>query len=307
MKFKIILSFFVLILSVNVYSQVPDSPVLTEPPDVDVVVPLTPLMDWTDVTNASGYILQISTSPNFTSLAPTPALLLVSHYQVPEGLLLPNTTYYWRVKAFNSYGSSAFSSTWSFRTAGTPLQEIGHLSDEVNALVAAGILISNQGNILINRLESAAHQLQLGHKFVAMLHLQLFKLRVLVLRYSNQLQESNADRLIYVANKIIALIEGDSGSTSGEITVDNSFKLSQNYPNPFNPATTIEYTIPEKNRVTLKIYDMLGKEITTLVDKEQEEGSYIVMWDASSFSSGVYIYKLTSGNYVETKRMVLKK
>jgi hypothetical protein len=93
--------------------------------------------------------------------------------------------------------------------------------------------------------------------------------------------------------------------------------LSQNYPNPFNPWTIIHYSIPnvtlsphkigEGSKVQLKIYDILGNEVVTLVDKEQSEGEYNIRFDASSLSSGVYLYKLSVGNYSETKKMLFLK
>ncbi len=90
------------------------------------------------------------------------------------------------------------------------------------------------------------------------------------------------------------------------------FYLAQNYPNPFNPSTTIDYTIPlnensESSIVTLKIYDILGKDVATLVNKEHSAGSYEVQFNASSLTSGIYFYKLQSGNFVESKKMMLVK
>ena len=102
-----------------------------------------------------------------------------------------------------------------------------------------------------------------------------------------------------------------------EIEIPNNFSLSQNYPNPFNPVTTIKYSIPsvisipnsrERNlNVTLKVYDVLGKEIATLVNEEKPAGNYEVKFNASSLSSGVYFYKLQSGSFVQTKKMILMK
>ncbi len=85
------------------------------------------------------------------------------------------------------------------------------------------------------------------------------------------------------------------------------FNLSQNYPNPFNPTTTITYQVPEISFVTLKIYDVLGNEIATLVNEEKPAGSYEVEFDASSLSSGIYFYKLQSGSFIQTKKMILLK
>ena len=89
--------------------------------------------------------------------------------------------------------------------------------------------------------------------------------------------------------------------------VPNNFKLNQNYPNPFNPTTIIQFSISQQSFVTLKVYDVLGREVAALVNEEKETGSYNVSFDASSFSSGVYIYKIQAGNFINSKKMVLLK
>ncbi len=85
------------------------------------------------------------------------------------------------------------------------------------------------------------------------------------------------------------------------------FSLSQNYPNPFNPSTEIKYSIPKSGSVTLKVYDILGQEVTTLVNQEQKQGSYSVNFNASKLASGIYMYKLQSGDFSVTKKMMLLK
>ena len=87
----------------------------------------------------------------------------------------------------------------------------------------------------------------------------------------------------------------------------NNYSLSYNYPNPFNPSTKIEYKISDPGFVSLKVFDLLGREVTTLINEEKPAGSYNVSFDASDLSSGVYYYRLTLGSYVETKKMVLLK
>ena len=89
--------------------------------------------------------------------------------------------------------------------------------------------------------------------------------------------------------------------------IPTDYALYQNYPNPFNPSTTIYYSIPELSLVTLKVYDVLGSEITTLVNEEKLIGSYEVEFNATTLPSGIYFYKLQAGNFVETKKMVLMK
>jgi len=86
-----------------------------------------------------------------------------------------------------------------------------------------------------------------------------------------------------------------------------SYKLFQNYPNPFNPTTNLQYQISKGDNVTLKIYDILGKEVTTLVNKFQPAGSYKVQFDASGLKSGVYFYRLAVGSYSKVNKLILIK
>ena len=85
------------------------------------------------------------------------------------------------------------------------------------------------------------------------------------------------------------------------------YVLYQNYPNPFNPSTTIKYSIPKQANVMLKIYDLLGEEIETLVNEEKSAGNYEVQFDGSGFSSGVYFYQMLSGDFTDTKKFVFMK
>lgn len=87
----------------------------------------------------------------------------------------------------------------------------------------------------------------------------------------------------------------------------NRYILDQNYPNPFNPATKISYTIPTASKVTLKIFNLLGQVVATLVDERQEANSYVQEFDASRLASGTYFYQLTAGNFTDTKKMILLK
>jgi hypothetical protein len=95
-----------------------------------------------------------------------------------------------------------------------------------------------------------------------------------------------------------------------EENIPLNFELYQNYPNPFNPATNIKYRIPDNSYVTLKIYDILGKEIVTLVNEKQNAGEYSVMFNSNGLPSGIYFYKVfCSGKeyFTNVKRMVLIK
>jgi hypothetical protein len=87
----------------------------------------------------------------------------------------------------------------------------------------------------------------------------------------------------------------------------NEFSLDQNYPNPFNPNTKISYSIKEEGLVTLKVYDILGKEIATLVNENQPVGNYEAEFNASQLPSGMYIYKLQASSFSDVKKMLLTK
>ena len=88
-------------------------------------------------------------------------------------------------------------------------------------------------------------------------------------------------------------------------TIPTSYRLEQNYPNPFNPATHFEFQVPNRDLVTLKVYDMLGREVATILNEVKPTGIYNIPWNANGLASGVYFYQLKAGAYVETKKLVL--
>lgn len=127
---------------------------------------------------------------------------------------------------------------------------------------------------------------------------------------------TNSKNKIYCsANTYIELPIVGSGTNSAffnqedEIKTESPYKfsLNQNYPNPFNPSTMIEYSIANAGLVQLKVYDVLGREVATLVNQNQNPGSYNVLFNASNLSSGVYFYKIESGSFTQVKRMILVK
>jgi hypothetical protein len=87
--------------------------------------------------------------------------------------------------------------------------------------------------------------------------------------------------------------------------VPKEFALHQNYPNPFNPTTTIQYDLPSAGLVSLKVFDILGREVRTLVSDNLQPGSYEVTFDATGLVSGVYFYRMQGGEFVQTKRLLL--
>jgi hypothetical protein len=115
-------------------------------------------------------------------------------------------------------------------------------------------------------------------------------------KYVYRLKQMDFDGTFEYSNEVETLV-----------SIPEKFELSQNYPNPFNPSTKIKYQIATTNPVSLKIYDVLGNEVATLVNEMQSTGNYEVTFDASSLSSGTYFYKLQSGSFVVTRKMILIK
>lgn len=87
----------------------------------------------------------------------------------------------------------------------------------------------------------------------------------------------------------------------------NEFKLYGNFPNPFNPSTKIQFSLPTNNYVTLKVYDISGREVASLVNSQMNAGQHLVNFDASNLSSGIYYYKLSAGSFTQTNKMILMK
>lgn len=111
------------------------------------------------------------------------------------------------------------------------------------------------------------------------------------------------------ANSVAAKNKYNSlvGISNYNSQIPDRYSLSQNYPNPFNPATTIKFGLSNSGLTSLKIYNILGKEVSKLVNSNLQAGSYEVKWDAASYTSGVYFYRLESNGFIETKRMLLIK
>ena len=112
--------------------------------------------------------------------------------------------------------------------------------------------------------------------------------------------------------KVIPRTNADFGTVTGvSVTrteaIPGKYALDQNYPNPFNPSTKIQYALPLSGNVSLKIYNVLGQEVMTLVNEVQPVGVYTVNFDASRLSSGVYFYQISAGNFTQVKKMMLLK
>ncbi|MCF8267844.1 MAG: choice-of-anchor A family protein [Ignavibacteriales bacterium] len=115
----------------------------------------------------------------------------------------------------------------------------------------------------------------------------------------NKIYAATGDGTLYVADLVTSI-----DNNPGEV---KTFSLDQNYPNPFNPTTTIRYSIAEDSRVSIRVFDLLGREVAVLVDRNQSAGVYNVNFDASQLSSGVYLYRIEAGNFSSVRKLMLLK
>lgn len=213
-----------------------------------------------------------------------------------------------------------------FRTSCEEGVQIGqtvanHVADEFRFVVSDAIvnLISmvqtlplNNGNknSLTAKLENALEKYNEGKLIPARNIMNAFINELNQFVINRKLTATQAQPLIDYSNEIINAINSGLLKQENEDNtkvIPDAFVLQQNYPNPFNPSTTIKYSIPTSEFVTLKVYDILGNEIATLVDEEKPAGSYEVNFQASNLSSGIYFYALQAGSYTQTKKMILMK
>lgn len=96
-------------------------------------------------------------------------------------------------------------------------------------------------------------------------------------------------------------------TTSVRLIKPARYQITQNYPNPFNPTTNIQFDLPKESFVTLKVYNLLGQELATLVDEKRSAGRYQIQFNGASLPSGIYFYRLTAGDFVPTKKCLLLK
>jgi hypothetical protein len=304
MRIKLILlvtSF--LLISTTVYSQ-PSSPILSEPPDISLVNNSNIQLKWNAVEGATYYGVKISSNQDLSEAIFFDQVLVNF---VDIGNLTPNKTYYWVVYASNSSGTSDPSVLFSFNTTGNPSTDLNFIDNTVQNLVANQELNPILGNLLSNRLEQAGHKIEQSKWTQAIHKLELFNTFVQVYKYANFISENNATLLTTDANSLISSLNNFNSPILEEKPVTDKYILKQNFPNPFNPYTFIQYSIPKANDVTLKVYDMTGREVVELVNKYQNAGDYMVQFNGNNLGSGVYIYKLICGNIVETKKMILVK
>ncbi|MDP1677343.1 MAG: C25 family cysteine peptidase [Bacteroidota bacterium] len=132
-------------------------------------------------------------------------------------------------------------------------------------------------------------------------------LNIIATRYAEDDVERDVVRAQSILSSSYVSPKESKDSSNATSKTLNNFVLFQNYPNPFNPITTISYKVPQAGKVSLKVYDGLGREVIVLVNGQQSEGAYNTQFDGTTLASGIYFYRLHVGSYIETKKLVLMK
>lgn len=292
----------------------PSAPTLTAPANNSANIPVTPTFTWNSVTGATSYKIQISTVSNFAVIVDS-AIVATNTYTIASGILQPATAYFWRVNASNPIGTSAFSTTFNFSTVlnlpptPTLVSPANGQSGEslTPTLVWAPISGVTSFHIQVSSLpdfsvinDSATVAGNVNQRVVPAGRLAL------ATNYNWRVRATNSSGTgPFTASWSFFTVAVGVNLISAE--VPKEFKLFTNYPNPFNPSTKIKFNIPKSEFATLKIYNSTGKLVSELFSKNFAAGSYEVEWQASSFASGIYFYKLESASFTETRRMMLVK
>jgi len=217
-----------------------------------------------------------------------------SSWQLDNQELVGGQIYYWKVRSSNPIGQ--WSSVWNFQVV-TKVTISGYVRTSIGSSISSVVMngLPNNPNTDANGYYTGT--VNYGWSGTVTPTKSSYTFSPTSQAYSNVTSNLSND---YVGIEPVSV---------GQISqvIPNHFALSQNHPNPFNPSTIITYDLPKEGMVTIKIYDLLGREVKTLVDEYKSAGSYSVAFDARNLTSGTYFYRLTSGDFTEIKKLILMK
>ena len=311
------------------FTAVPSTPTLESPANGAVEQSLSPTLSWNDVEEASSYHLQVSTDSGFTSFNVNDSTLTNTSKQI--GPLATNTIYYWRVHAKANVETSPWSTRRYFTTkvVAPPVLSCYDCAVGHHPAMTWSKTADSGGTYRMFRAQCPQTDPTCGGEMVwrgmtgwssdstytdyavtitgkvmdgSVYHYHVQardQAAVHYSDYSNQIDVNSEDGWI---TKTVANQPRDE-----QPVIPTEFALFQNYPNGFNPTTEIRYALLSDVHVKLEVYDMLGRLIATLVDGEQSAGYKTVEFNAANISSGIYLYRLTAGDFTAMKKMVIVK
>jgi hypothetical protein len=285
-------------------------PTLTSPEAEEDSVSIPTSFEWTEVEEAATYELQISKGPEFDTTRITVPNISNTEYEY-EGLE-DTTRYFWRVRAeFEDGTMSGWSPSRFFETVLRSPETPAWDPEDGEEGVSSDLILSWNET---SRAEVYQVQLAEGEDFESLvaeskdIETTTYEIEEELagqttyywrVRAGNESGYSDWSEALAFTTEMTTSVEGKEQP--------REFSLGQNYPNPFNPSTTISYELPENSNVQLTVFDMLGQRVATLVNEQQSAGQHEVNFDASRLSSGIYIYRITAGEFSQTRQMVLIK
>lgn len=288
--------------------HLPGIPHLLQPADSAKDISTSALLQWQSADNALHYRIHVATDGAFASIVDSG---VVDVLMKQTSKLNSGTKYYWRVRAENTDGQGAWSGAFRFITLSLPdapvlmAPENGAADVSVNAVLewrpvsrATSYLVHLSSDSLFHTLIDPAVTQTVEKKTPLLSSHAEYFWRVRSLNDAGWGPYSPVFRFTTV---LVSNRGRDDTKTARE------FKLEQNYPNPFNPETRIQFSVTERVRVRLAIYDLLGRVRAVLVDEVLSAGWYSAVWNASGMGSGMYVCRLTAGTYASAKTMVFAK
>jgi uncharacterized lipoprotein YddW (UPF0748 family) len=291
-------------------STVVSTPLLLAPNNQEQNYPRDGFVAWRRDATSLLYRLQIASSFDFNPLSLIATINTADTSAVVSGLVA-QTTYYWRVLAGNQGASGTYSSPWSFRTGWPIAPTLVSPPSGLRNVSRTPTFVWRKGSATSFRVRvtEVSHtpnvvvmdQTTSDTTFLSTTILAAATNYSWIVSASNAYGASDwSTEARFQTGQDITVVERDGA-------IPYVFDLNQNYPNPFNPSTTIRFAVPQSGPVSLRVYDLLGREVAVLVDGPLTPGFYAARFDGRGLSSGIYFYRLVASGFVETRKMQLIK
>ncbi len=292
-------------------------PTMIVPPDRDSVNHLLPVtFGWNPRGHVTGYDLQVATDSLFRSLVINDSLLTASSDTLNS--VLPRAKYFWRIRARNYAQTSSWSNVWSFTSTVPYISVSSPNNREVWKRGYQYFIrwISNLKERVRIDLFRGTGRLSTIKDSVPNIGAYTWSIPLAITTdttYRIRITSVADSTLFAMSSGSFSINSGSTGIAEKPSQIPAEFGLNQNYPNPFNPTTAISFQLSAVSLASLRVYDVLGREIASLVDEVRPAGTYTVHWDGRGAPSGVYYYRLRASEastgsargFVETKRMIL--
>lgn len=291
--------------------SIPSAPVLVSPPNNSVNISPTPTLTWNASLGATQYKVQISTVPIFSVISDS-ATITTTNYLVPSGKLSPGYTYYWRVNASNSYGTSPWSTVWNFSTSVLPPAPtlISPPNGTLGTSQTPTLTWSSMPGILNYRVQiSTVPDFALitdsSTRTTNQYTVPAGKLSMNITYYWRVCARNSFGWGPY--SSVWYFIPMTSSFNLISLEIPDKFMLHPNYPNPFNPETKINFDIAQSSNVKIIVYDISGRVVANILNHRLNPGKYSFTFSGKDLSSGMYFLRFNSEYFSNTIRLVLIK